>query len=130
MKPLVTKTIFIAFGCMLCAFTVQAQKIKVTALKPAEFKSLIEKTMHPCIVDIRDAGDFEAGHIEGAINVDALSLSFIREMQNRCAVSDTILVYCKLGRTSKSVAELMVKRGFLHIYHLKGGLLAWNKQNP
>ncbi|MCL1973373.1 MAG: rhodanese-like domain-containing protein [Bacteroidetes bacterium] len=117
-------------GFMLCALPIQAQKIKVTALKPAEYKNLMEQTANPCIVDIRAADEFEAGHISGAINLNADDFLFMRQLQNHCALSDTVMVYCKLGHTSKSVTDLMVKRGFLHVYHLKGGIVAWIRQYP
>ena len=130
MKSPCVKTIFIALGFMLCVFSAQAQKVKAKALKPAEFKNLIEQISHPFIVDIRASEDYEAGHIPAAINLDATDFRFVQTVQNRCALSDTVFVYCKLGRTSKVASELLVKKGFLHIYQLKGGIFAWTKQYP
>jgi len=128
MNPLCTKTAIFALGCMLCAVPLQAQKVKAKALKPDEFKNLMEQVRSPLIIDIREVEDFDAGHIEGAIRLSPADYMFIREVQNRCAVTDTVLVYCKLGRTSKSVTDLLIQKGFLQVYQLKGGILAWSKK--
>ncbi|MCL2502461.1 MAG: rhodanese-like domain-containing protein [Bacteroidales bacterium] len=130
MNFLSTKTITVALGCMLCALPVQAQKVKAKALKPAEFKSLMEQTTNPLIIDIRAAEDHEMGHIEGAIHIDPADYLFVQAVQSRAAATDAVLVYCKLGRTSKSTTALLIQKGFLQVYHLKGGIMAWNKKYP
>ena len=115
---------------MVCIIPLNAQKNNYTTLKPASFKAKIEKTANPCIIDIRAAADFEAGHIAGAINMDATDLLFVSDLKRLATETTPLFVYCKMGKTSKSAAELMVLQGFKNVYMLKGGSTAWGKKLP
>ena len=118
-------------GFILCAYPLQAQKVKYTTLKPAEFKAKIEQTENPCVIDVRSSAiDFEAGHLAGAIHLDPTDIHFITEIKRRYSETDAIFVYCKMGKTSKQAAQLVVSRGFQNVYNLKGGILAWEKKFP
>ena len=130
MKPFYNK-LTLLLGFMLCIIPLQAQKMKYTTLKPAEFKSKIEQTENPCVIDVRSyAADFEAGHITGAIHLDPTDIHFITEIKRRYSEIDAIFVYCKMGKTSKQAAQLLVSRGFQNVFNLKGGILAWEKKFP
>jgi len=122
--------LFLLLGFALCIVPLQAQKIKYSTLKPNDFKIKIEKTVDPCIIDIRAAVDFEAGHIAGAINLDPNDLRYISELKKRCAQTDPIFIYCKLGKTSKAASKTMVSNGFKDVSNLKGGITAWLKSFP
>jgi len=117
-------------GSMLCIVSLEAQKVKVVSLKPDAFKAQMEQTATPCIIDIRPAADFAVGHIAGAVNLDPLDFQFIKTVQQLCAPTDPLFIYCKLGKTSKTTAQLLVLKGFNNVYGLKGGILAWAKKYP
>jgi len=130
MKPLFTK-LTLMFSLMLCIIPLQAQKNKFITLKPAEFKALIEHTAKPCIIDVRSSVvDFKAGHIAGAVHLDPIDIHFITDVKRFCSETDVIFIYCKMGKTSKQAAQLLVSRGYKNIYNLKGGILAWEKRFP
>jgi len=114
-------------GFALCVVPLQAQKIKYSTLKPEKFKLKMEQTINPCIIDIRAAANFEAGHIAGAINLDPNDLRFIAELKRLCSQTDPVFVYCKLGKTSKTASKTIVENGFKDVYNLKGGITAWVK---
>jgi len=128
MKSLLTKIVFLTFGITMCLSPLQAQKAKVVVLKPDKFKSQIEQTAHPVIIDVRPVEFFEEGRLLGAINLDPYDPCFVQNVQSHCAPSDSVFVYCKLGKTSKAATKELVKHGFLHVYNLKGGMLAWDKK--
>ncbi|MDR2586245.1 MAG: rhodanese-like domain-containing protein [Prevotellaceae bacterium] len=125
---LITFRLPLFFGFMLCLIPIQAQKIKVSNLKPDVFKAKIEQTVNPCIIDVRSSADFAYGHISHAINLDPLDFLFIKEVKRLCSTSDTIFVYCKMGKTSKTAAQAIVSNGFKQVVSLKGGILAWEKK--
>ena len=129
MKTLTIKTILM-FGLMLCIIPLNAKKNKYITLKPANFKAQMEQTVNPCIIDIRAVADFEAGHIAGAINMNPADLMFIPELKRLSSEDAPLFVYCKLGKSSKPVAELMVLQGFKNVYMLKKGITAWGKKFP
>tara|TARA_B100001123_G_C14942269_1_gene880204 strand:+ start:138 stop:434 length:297 start_codon:yes stop_codon:yes gene_type:complete len=78
----------------------------------------------PVVVDIRDVDSFEAGHIEGAIN---LSNNNIKDFISNTEKNRSIIVCCYHGNSSKSVANFLTECGFLDVYSLNGGYEEWKK---
>ena len=73
------------------------------------------------VMDIRQATDFDAGHIKNAVNVPLANV--LTEAAN--AAGKPILVVCYTGQTAgRAVAALRMK-GF-EAYTLKWGMAAWH----
>ena len=122
--------LFCILGFALCITPLQAQKVKFVSLKPVDFKARTEQMANPCIMDIRSAADFKVGHIAGATNLNPDDIRFISELKRLYSETDPIFVYCKMGKTSKSAAQKIVANGFMNVYNLKGGIMAWGKKLP
>ena len=78
------------------------------------------------VVDVRDPGEYGAGHILGAKNVP---LARIEEGANDLAKrkEKPLIVYCDTGnRGSKAIAALK-KQGFARVSNLNGGIGAWQQ---
>ncbi|HET9351153.1 MAG TPA: rhodanese-like domain-containing protein [Burkholderiales bacterium] len=76
------------------------------------------------VLDVRDPGEFGAGHILGAKNVP---LSRIGDAQVAKRKDRPVIVYCEGGeRSSKAVAALK-RQGFARVVNLTGGLRAWQQ---
>jgi rhodanese-related sulfurtransferase len=91
----------------------------------------MEQTVNPCTIDVRSSVvDFEAGHIAGAVHLPFIDAQFLSEVKRRYSESDTLFVYCRMGKTSKSAAKLIVANGFQNVYSLKGGILTWETKFP
>jgi len=76
------------------------------------------------VVDVRDAGEYGAGHILGAKNVP---LSRLDEGDLAKRKERPVIVYCDGSeRSSKAVAALK-KQGFTRVVNLSGGLKAWQQ---
>ena len=129
MKPTCIKFVLL-LGFLLCLIPLEAQKVKAVSLKPDRFNAQMEQTVNRCIIDVRPAVDFAAGHIADAVNLDPLDFQFVKNVQQLCATTDTLFVYCKMGKTSKTASQALVSKGFKHVYGLKGGILAWAKKFP
>ena len=54
------------------------------------------------IIDIRDQNSFSNGHIENAIHVEDLNIDSFISNKNK---SESILIYCYHGNSSKSAAN-------------------------
>lgn len=121
------KTTFI-LGAMLCLLPLHAKKVGYLSIKPADFKTQIEHTSQPCIIDIRSADDFTHGHIADAVNIDMNDFQFVTTIKQLYPNTETIFVYCKLGKTSKLAAEKLSVGGFKNVISLKGGITAWWKK--
>ena len=75
-------------------------------------------------LDVRTPGEFNEGHIEGALLVDFESGNF----ENEIAALDktkTYAVYCRSGSRSGQAVNVMREAGFTNIYNLNGGIIDW-----
>ncbi|MFN8167423.1 MAG: rhodanese-like domain-containing protein [Candidatus Nanopelagicales bacterium] len=73
------------------------------------------------VVDVRTAGEYAAGHIDGAINVDVESPSFDAQLA-KLDKGATYAVYCHSGRRSGIATGKMGDAGFTTVYNLQGGI--------
>ena len=66
------------------------------------------------ILDVRTPWEFSDDHIEGAINLDYTDPDF-NEMIKKLDKGKYYLIYCKSGRRSINVCEILKKKG-LHMF--------------
>lgn len=94
-------------------------------MNPNAFKnSLEQETSDYYLIDVRTAGEFNAGAIEGAVNYDLLNGDFEKAMKELDS-EKPVYVYCAKGGRSSKAAGMMEKAGFKDIKELKGGYTAW-----
>lgn len=87
---------------------------------------LLQENKKIIVLDVRTADEFAAGHIAGATNLDFHDAGF----EKKLAALDkkkSYLVHCAAGGRSAKSRDLMKKLQFESIYHLDGGLKAWEK---
>jgi len=76
------------------------------------------------VLDVRDPGEYGAGHILGAKNVPLSRLGDVDVAKRK---ERPVIVYCDGGeRSSKAVAALR-KQGLTRVVNLTGGLGAWQQ---
>lgn len=91
---------------------------------PAAQKLVAEKKV--VVLDLRTPEEFRAGHIAGATNVDYLAPGFEQRL-NTLPKTQPYLVHCAAGGRSTKCLPLLREQHFRSIYHLDGGLKAWEK---
>jgi rhodanese-related sulfurtransferase len=92
-------------------------------LNPTEFQAKA-KEAGVVLLDVRSAGEFYAGHIEGAINIDVEGMTFEGEIAS-LDKSKTYAIYCQSGRRSRIAVETMNKAGFTKLFNLDQGIGSW-----
>lgn len=74
------------------------------------------------LIDVRSPAEFNAGHIEGAINVPVEELSLrMKELEPKGA---PIVLYCRSGRRSAAAFDQLRGAGFGALYDL-GSMSSW-----
>jgi rhodanese-related sulfurtransferase len=79
------------------------------------------------VVDVRDPGEYGAGHILGAKNVplsriDAGGAEIAPKRKDK-----PVIVYCDTGKRAAKAAAALRSQGFAKVLSLSGGLGAWQQ---
>jgi len=78
------------------------------------------------VLDVRDTGDYAAGHIANAKHVPEAQLADrIKELEKYR--SRPIVVSCRTGSRASSVSAMLRKQGFTEAFALRGGIAAWQQ---
>ncbi len=117
MKKIIALYLF-AIGC-------QAQSV----LLPAdEFEQKMKQSSNYIILDVRTAGEYNNGHLDGATNLDVRNENFAQNIKviNK---KKPIFLHCLSGGRSATAAKILVQEGFTEIYELQGGMAKWLAAN-
>ena len=102
----------------------------VKQISAKEAASLIEKNKNNAdfvILDVRTPEEFSKGHIENAINIDVKSASF-REDAGKLDPGKTYVIHCRSGRRSAVAGAQLEELGFINVYDIQGGIVAWEEE--
>lgn len=79
------------------------------------------------LIDVRTPEEYEAGHLNGAININWFSDDFFGQV-GTLPKDKTLYLYCKKGGRSIKAAEALDSLGY-KVMDLSGGYSAWQEQN-
>lgn len=95
----------------------------VTNINSTEAVVLMNRSK-PLILDVRDAAEFAAGHIQGAKHIPMAELATrIKEIEKY--KDKPVLVHCQKGIRSKGACSILKSQQFTQLNNLQGGLDAW-----
>ena len=75
------------------------------------------------VIDVRTKAEYDAGHVDNAINMDFYSPDFSAQL-NALDKNGTYLIYCRTGHRSGQALEIMKGLGFTNVNDLSGGYSA------
>lgn len=84
------------------------------------------KSPDTAIIDVRTPAEFADGHLPGAVNIDVQSPDFTAEVAG-LDPSIPYAVYCRSGNRSQVAIDVMAQNGLTKVYHLGGGIGAWQQ---
>lgn len=102
---------------------IELQKADVITID--EFKNYISKE-NVQIVDVRGATEFEAGHIQGAVNI------FVGTLQDHLAQiskEKQIVIHCQSGDRSAIANSILARNGYSNVKNYAGGMKEWVANN-
>ena len=111
------KTYFYLFAFLICAAGCSQFKSKpITEFSQNDLKNGI-------LVDVRTPEEYDAGHLDGAININLLEEGFAARFDT-IQKGKTLYLYCKKGGRSARAASILDSMGF-QVMDLEGGYDAW-----
>jgi rhodanese-related sulfurtransferase len=122
MKPLLLSAALVAW-LSIPTFAQAPAAAPHKDVTPDEAQKLIESNKDLVVIDVRTPEEFKAGHIAGAKNVSLLDADFdqkIKEYQGK-----PILLHCASGSRSARALTKMADLRVPEIYHMNGGMKAW-----
>jgi rhodanese-related sulfurtransferase len=114
-------------GLLLVCLAVQtsADDLLSPGMEPARLMELLDSEQAPLVVDLRAPVEYRIAHIPGAINIPLDDLEArIDELRN----PNGVLIYCLNGARTRQAEPILYAHNVENIYHLKGTLQTWLKQ--
>ncbi len=97
----------------------------VRELSPVEFVRDAQGKTATLLLDVREAWELEVAALPGALHIP------MAEVPGRLAELDRsrdIVVMCRSGGRSLSVARFLEAQGYPSVANLTGGVLAWSRE--
>jgi rhodanese-related sulfurtransferase len=96
----------------------------VREVGPTEFLATLAGRPATLLVDVREAWELEVARLDGALHIP------MAEVAQRLSELDRgrdVVVMCRSGGRSLSVARYLEAQGFPSVANLTGGILAWRR---
>lgn len=116
---------------MLVSPAVVVAKVKATIKECSIREAQSSLTAATLLVDIREAQEFNQGHLPGAIHISRGLLEFeiLPAIQKRDDITNAedcdIVLYCGTGGRSSLAARSLDEMGFTNVKSMDGGIVAW-----
>ncbi|MBL7745568.1 MAG: FAD-dependent oxidoreductase [Chitinophagaceae bacterium] len=99
-----------------------AENILLNRLKVFYWNEVKQLPEDVVLLDVRTNAEYEAGHIEGAVN---LPVDEIRQWINEISPQRKVYIYCEAGLRGYLAHRILRQNGFDEVYNLSGGYVSW-----
>ncbi|MFZ2217090.1 MAG: rhodanese-like domain-containing protein [Rhodoferax sp.] len=104
---------------------VAAAKTRIHEVTVADADRAIQEAN--VVLDVREADEFAAGHLPGAIHASRGMLEFKLSSHPELSARDLkIVLYCKTSGRAALAACALQDMGYLHVTSIAGGFDAWS----
>lgn len=88
-------------------------RLDKTDFTQEEATEIYERT-NALLIDVRTPEEYRENHIEGAVNIPVYEIDNIKN--EIIDPNKVILVYCKTGKKSKIVKQILIQNGYKNVY--------------
>ena len=88
-------------------------RLDKTDFTQEEATEIYERT-NALLIDVRTPEEYRENHIEGAVNIPVYEIDNIKN--EIIDPNKVILVYCKTGKRSKIVKQILIQNGYKNVY--------------
>jgi rhodanese-related sulfurtransferase len=113
--------------CLFAALIIYLRKKSGRSLSTHETTLLVNRH-NGVILDVRDKGDFDKGHIVNALNIPLAKLAERSKELDKHRESPLIVVD-NMGHQSGEAVKLLQKAGYTQVTRLQGGMAEWRASN-
>jgi len=117
--------LFLFICCLICGCgnsSVENEKREITSITTDSVYTMIDRdNVH--IIDVREEYEYNAGHIENAINISVNDINKINK--DSISLNDVVIVYCQSGNRSRKAAQVLIDLGYQNVYDM-GGVNSWD----
>lgn len=113
---------------------VGAARAQINEISPTELQQLLTGESAPLLVDVREASEYEQGHLQGAHLVPrgileaAADLTYPKHDEILSTARERpVVLYCATGGRSALAALTLQMMGFRQVYSLAGGFMQWQE---
>lgn len=98
---------------------------KVDTVSSVDLKEMLASSK-VVLLDAREKAEFEVSHLAEARNVgfDGFDIESVSDLDK----SDTIVVYCSIGKRSELIGEKLQQAGYTSVLNLYGGIFDWTNR--
>lgn len=105
---------------------VDEARAKVIEISTAEYQDICSAGTSHVLIDVREDGEFAAGHAAGAVHLGKGIIE--RDIETKQPDTGKLLVlYCGGGYRSALAAEAIQRMGYTSVRSLAGGWRAWQE---
>jgi rhodanese-related sulfurtransferase len=76
------------------------------------------------VLDVREPGEYAAGHIPGAL---LIPLGELPDRLHEVPEEGPVVVVCRSGNRSGQALRFLRQQGFDNVHNMLGGMLAWQR---
>lgn len=114
---------------------VREARARIREISVEEFDEMIENHDDLLIVDVREAVEFQRGHIPGALLIPRGILESAADAACKLGVDrlrdarrQTVVLCCQNGARGALAADTLQQMGFDKVYNLAGGIDLWQAE--
>ena len=111
---------------LLVGQPLRARLSGIVSLRPHEAVRVINRE-NAVLVDVREAAEYEAGHIPNALHIPLAGIADAKPLQK--LKEKPVVLYCRSGQRSMQAGSKLRAQGFTQLYNLAGGIGAWQNEN-
>ena len=94
-------------------------------MTPREYAARAEAGQAPLLLDVREGWELAIARLDGVMHIP---MGEIAARLGELAPEREIVVLCRSGGRSATVARFLQQQGYSNVWNLAGGILAWSEQ--
>jgi len=122
---LLLASLTVAMALAVLVFELRTRRFAYAALRPQQVIQLMNQGAQ--LYDLREAGAYAAGHINGAKRLDSAQQGQAADQLKRFK-ERLLVVYCEDGSRSTALTRQLHAAGFTKVFNLRGGLANWRAE--